>query len=123
MSWLYDDLDDLDDLTARSIEDAREAFRLGVTDRLGPVCHYCYLPINLTLAHVDHMPPRSGGGGNEPENLAFACAPCNLSKGARTESEWIDALGSERSVHLIGVIARAIEAELAGAGSPASNPQ
>lgn len=39
--------------------------------------------------HCDHVIPLSRGGSNAIENLATSCAPCNLSKGARTPAEWL----------------------------------
>ncbi len=38
--------------------------------------------------HIDHILPASRGGGDAPSNLALACAPCNISKGAKTPEEW-----------------------------------
>ena len=34
-------------------------------------------------ATIEHILPRSHGGGEEPENLALACARCNAEKGIR----------------------------------------
>jgi 5-methylcytosine-specific restriction endonuclease McrA len=31
---------------------------------------------------VDHVLPVSAGGTNKPENLATACAECNIGKGS-----------------------------------------
>jgi len=39
--------------------------------------------------HIDHIHPVVLGGDNSPDNLALACAPCNLSKGAKTLKEWL----------------------------------
>lgn len=33
--------------------------------------------------HIDHLIPRSGGGSDDPSNLALSCAKCNLRKGTR----------------------------------------
>lgn len=52
---------------------------------------------NMTL---DHILPRSRGGTDDPKNLQLLCAPCNSSKGARTQEEWYQALkekGQSRS--------------------------
>jgi len=38
--------------------------------------------------HVDHILPRSRGGGNEQTNLQVLCVWCNSSKGAMTQEEW-----------------------------------
>ena len=41
---------------------------------------------------VDHIHPRSQGGGDDPANLRLLCPPCNMSKGGRTDAEWVEAL-------------------------------
>jgi 5-methylcytosine-specific restriction endonuclease McrA len=33
--------------------------------------------------HVEHIIPRSAGGGDDLDNLAWACPGCNLSKTSR----------------------------------------
>lgn len=38
--------------------------------------------------HFDHVFPFSRGGATNESNLVLACAPCNLSKGAKTPEEW-----------------------------------
>lgn len=48
------------------------------------VCQYCGSPKDLTF---DHVIPRSQGGRTTWENVATACAPCNLRKGGRTPAE------------------------------------
>lgn len=62
------------------------ALRLIVFRRDGYVCVYCRYECDEP--HCDHIVPVSRGGGNEIENLATACAPCNLSKGDKLLSEW-----------------------------------
>lgn len=51
-------------------------------------CRSCGSTEDLT---VDHILPRSRGGGNERENLQALCRTCNSSKGARTMEEWLQA--------------------------------
>lgn len=46
-------------------------------------CQYC----GETADSIDHIVPRSRGGGNEWENVAAACRPCNLRKRDRTPAE------------------------------------
>ncbi len=53
--------------------------------RDGHSCQYCdYKGDNLTL---DHVIPRSRGGGDTWENLVTACVRCNVRKGSRTPRE------------------------------------
>jgi 5-methylcytosine-specific restriction endonuclease McrA len=56
--------------------------------RDGYKCAYCCATVTVAGAHIDHVMPRSRGGGDEPGNLVAACADCNLSKGAKTPQEW-----------------------------------
>ena len=57
-------------------------FNLFLRDRF--VCQYCGDPRELTF---DHVVPRAQGGRTTWENVATACAPCNLRKGGRTPAE------------------------------------
>ncbi len=48
-------------------------------------CQYCgYTGDELTL---DHVVPRSRGGGDSWENIVTACVRCNVKKGNRTPKE------------------------------------
>lgn len=49
-------------------------------------CHYCNVP---TAATIDHIHPRSGGGGSWMANLVLACPYCNTRKGKRPVEEFI----------------------------------
>lgn len=52
-------------------------------------CEYCGLNANDAPHipfHIDHIVPRALGGTEHPENLANACAPCNLRK--RDQRGW-----------------------------------
>jgi 5-methylcytosine-specific restriction endonuclease McrA len=49
-------------------------------------CVYC--GADGPTFHCDHIIPVSRGGRSLMENLATACGPCNVSKGARTPEEW-----------------------------------
>lgn len=58
--------------------------RLEILERDQRICAYCLDDAN----QVDHIFPRSRGGGNEPSNLTAACGRCNISKGRLTPEEW-----------------------------------
>lgn len=47
-------------------------------------CAYC----GGTATAIDHIVPRSRGGGDRMRNLAAACNPCNAEKCNRTPEEW-----------------------------------
>lgn len=57
-------------------------FNLFLRDRFA--CQYCGSERDLTY---DHVIPRRAGGRTTWENIATACAPCNMKKGGRTPKE------------------------------------
>ncbi|MDQ3572211.1 MAG: HNH endonuclease [Actinomycetota bacterium] len=63
----------------------RKITRKAVLARDAYTCQYCgHEAHGLT---VDHVIPRSRGGGSEWENIVAACAPCNRRKGNRSPME------------------------------------
>src|SRR3954471_622248 len=56
---------------------ARKITRRAVFARDGYRCQYCGGGGRLT---VDHVVPRSRGGGSSWDNMVASCAPCNLRK-------------------------------------------
>ena len=64
--------------------------RPAVYSRDGGYCRYCGVELDEAGEwHVDHIEPVYRGGGSEMENLALACADCNLSKGTRSPAEFL----------------------------------
>lgn len=60
------------------------ALGAAVRARSGGRCEYCRLPetaLGPGDFHAEHVIARCHGGSDEPENLAWACAYCNLFKG------------------------------------------
>ena len=55
--------------------------------RDGHECQYCGRRPPLRDLNIDHVMPRSRGGGDSWENLVTACRPCNLRKGWKTPEE------------------------------------
>ena len=58
----------------------RKITRRAVFARDGWQCMYCGARTSLT---VDHVIPRSKGGGSGWDNIVASCAPCNRRKGDR----------------------------------------
>lgn len=46
-----------------------------------PFCFWCQCPLDESDSTVDHIIPRSRGGGNKLSNLVLACHPCNNKRG------------------------------------------
>jgi 5-methylcytosine-specific restriction endonuclease McrA len=61
--------------------------RRGVLARDGYTCQYCGGQPGRAHLTVDHVVPRSQGGGKTWENLVTACGPCNRRKGGRRPQE------------------------------------
>jgi 5-methylcytosine-specific restriction endonuclease McrA len=57
----------------------RKITRRAVFARDNWTCQYCGSRSNLT---VDHVVPRSKGGGSSWDNIVASCAPCNRRKGS-----------------------------------------
>jgi hypothetical protein len=50
-------------------------------------CEYCKrTPASGEIWEVEHITPRSAGGTDAPDNLAFACRRCNLNKREAVEA-------------------------------------
>lgn len=56
----------------------------------GGTCAYCDAPAE----HLDHVVPLSKGGADAAHNLLPACAPCNLTKSAKSLAEWAETFGA-----------------------------
>lgn len=59
--------------------------RTAIFERDNYECVNCGSPDEL---QIDHIMPRSRGGGNRAQNLQVLCGPCNRSKRAMTMDEW-----------------------------------
>lgn len=49
-------------------------------------CAGCREPLPMRVLEVDHIVPRSNGGGDDLANLQLLCRPCNATKGNRTNA-------------------------------------
>ena len=50
-------------------------------------CQYCQKSVTISSATIDHVIPKSRGGGHTWENLVISCSKCNSKKGSRLLSE------------------------------------
>lgn len=71
----------------RNDEPLTRSMRKYIRERDNETCVYCW--VWAPGGHVDHRISRARGGGNDPDNLAWACAPCNCSKGAMSDTEFL----------------------------------
>ena len=55
-------------------------------------CNGCQVLLPFRNMTIDHILPRSKGGGNNPDNLQLLCAACNSTKGDRSQAELIESL-------------------------------
>ena len=46
------------------------------------ICQYCGATPPTAILEIDHIEPKSKGGGDDIDNLITACFPCNRGKGA-----------------------------------------
>lgn len=69
-------------LFAREFKRAlKRALKRATMRDCGRRCVYCGLPLDPTVATLDHVYPVARGGTHVPGNLVAACAPCNRLKG------------------------------------------
>jgi 5-methylcytosine-specific restriction endonuclease McrA len=61
-----------------------ELSRINIFKRDSHECQYCGSKSDLS---IDHVLPRSKGGGSNWKNLVAACKPCNARKGDGTPEE------------------------------------
>jgi 5-methylcytosine-specific restriction endonuclease McrA len=50
-------------------------------------CQYCRMTLNWTSVTIDHVQPRSRGGGTTWKNCVASCKACNKRKADRTPAE------------------------------------
>ena len=61
--------------------------RRTVLSRDNFTCQYCGVQTGKEDLTIDHVLPRSRGGGHSWDNVVTACGPCNRRKGNRTPEE------------------------------------
>jgi 5-methylcytosine-specific restriction endonuclease McrA len=61
--------------------------RFNIYARDDNTCQYCGRRFYRADLNLDHVVPRSRGGGTSWENVVCSCVPCNLKKGGRTPEE------------------------------------
>ena len=59
-----------------------------ILEKYARKCAYCGTDC-IDTYHIDHKIPVSKGGDNSFDNLALSCPKCNLSKGSKTDIEFL----------------------------------
>lgn len=77
-------------LYATSSGEARRLWRKHIKESWEHKCAYCDSEENITL---DHIVPRSKGGGDTTKNVVCCCHSCNQSKGHSPWEEWYSSQG------------------------------
>lgn len=67
----------------RGATDLERVTRQEIIDRDEGTCYLCGKRCDPAEIHIDHIVPASRGGSHRADNLAVACAVCNISKGDR----------------------------------------
>ena len=66
-------------------------------------CQYCSCSLSEKSITIDHITPRSRGGGNTWENMVCCCLTCNRKKGNKTPTEAkMKLLANPKPVYAIG---------------------
>jgi len=65
-----------------------DTVRFEVFRRAKAKCQACGVSAKDQPLHVDHIQPRSKGGRNDISNLQALCAPCNLAKSNRDNTDF-----------------------------------
>lgn len=60
--------------------DSRRKVRNELLER-DATCTYCSVRLDKKTATIDHIIPKSRGGGEDSVNLTLACFDCNQKKG------------------------------------------
>lgn len=67
--------------------------RLAIYLRDGLACCYCGATVeDGAMLTLDHLVPHCQGGSNKSDNLITSCRRCNSSRGARSVSEFCEAV-------------------------------
>ena len=85
-----------------------------VGDRSDWHCTYCGRPVERpgavdspdAAATIDHLVPRSKGGGNRLRNQVLACQLCNNLKGDLDLPDWLTELGLPTDLHTSRAVIR-----------------
>ena len=67
----------------------RDAIRDALYKKQQGQCFACGVKLQKRFFHIDHKVPVALGGSDEMRNLQLLCPTCNMSKGARPNSEFL----------------------------------
>jgi Restriction endonuclease len=67
--------------------------------KYGHECQYCKGGSKDKILEIDHIHPKSKGGGNRPANLILSCHKCNQLKSNLTLAEWMSFIPRDLSLN------------------------
>jgi 5-methylcytosine-specific restriction endonuclease McrA len=75
-------------LIAMTSSEAKRLWRRSIKEHFDCTCVYCGETYDLSQLTIDHVHPRSRGGGDQ-NNVVCACSRCNQEKGSSHWKEFI----------------------------------
>lgn len=72
-------------------------------------CWYCFQPCTPKTFTIDHIVPKSRGGGNNILNKVGACSSCNNAKGSMSQEEFLKSNYLENKIKWINACKRNAE--------------
>ena len=64
--------------------------RQGLYMRDKYICGYCGRKQPVNRLTLDHIKPQAQGGTSQPNNLVTSCVTCNMRKGNKTLTQYLD---------------------------------
>ena len=87
-------------LIAMTSSEAKRLWRRSIKEYFDCTCVYCGETYDLSKLTIDHVHPRSRGGGDS-NNVVCACAQCNQEKGSTDWKEFIAPFNNPLREHII----------------------
>ena len=87
-------------LIAMTSSEAKRLWRRSIKEHFDCTCAYCGETYDINDLTLDHVHPRSRGGGDN-KNLVCACLACNQDKGSNHWKEFISRYGNPLREQLI----------------------
>ena len=87
-------------LIAMTSSEAKRLWRRSIKEHFDCTCAYCGKSYDLSQLTIDHVRPRSRGGGDS-NNTVCACQACNQEKGSTNWRDFIAKFNQPLREHII----------------------